>query len=120
MQNWRRRQLLLDSQTHRLLANVDGNGIFASTDAGMTWTPSTTGLPAGADIRDVVVNPSDSSIYYSLVAGSGSNPASVYRSADRGASWAKVSDASLRAYDVFQLALAASDPRRLYLAARQT
>ena len=73
------------TENGRLLASVfhDGTGgsVFASSDGGETWLPSSTGL-AGRDVFSFYQMPDNPSVVY---AGTNSG---VYRSNDRGATWA--------------------------------
>ncbi len=92
-----------------LLASVDiadtftcGNvGVFRSTDDGATWAQPGTGLAGG--ISDVLAtDPGDlneiwTSVTFASVCDGGGGTNGIYRSADQGASWAKVSDAAIDA-----------------------
>jgi len=73
---------------------VAGEGFYKSTDAGVTWSPSNTGLPSAA-IERVVVDPrSDSSFASTIVVSlsrSGTTPGGVYISNDYGQSWSSAS-----------------------------
>src|SRR6185369_17070275 len=71
--------------------SYDGDGVFRSTDAGVSWEPL--GLAATRRIGAIVVDPSNSNRIF--VAGMGSqfstNPdRGLYRSEDGGANWTKV------------------------------
>jgi photosystem II stability/assembly factor-like uncharacterized protein len=72
------------SERGRLLASVfhDGSGgsVFASSDGGASWLPSSTGL-AGRDVFSFYQMPNNPSVIYA-----GTNTG-VYRSNDRGATW---------------------------------
>ncbi len=68
-------------------------------------------------VRDLVADLSIPGRYWSVLAGRGSSAGIVYRSDDRGASWQRVSAASLGAWDIKQLAVSSST---MYLAARRT
>ena len=98
----------------RLLATVRDNGIYTSDDGGRSWTASNDGLPH-ADVRDLVTHPSVPGTYWCVLAGRDASLGTVYRSADRGATWQRLSDPSLQAWDVKQLVVS----RVLYLAARR-
>ncbi len=75
------------TENGRLLASVfnDGTGgsVFASSDGGESWQPSSTGL-AGRDVYAFYQMPDNPSTIYA-----GTNTG-VYRSNDRGATWAFV------------------------------
>ena len=79
---------------------ICGNiGIYRSTDGGATFNPVTNGIPRGV-AYDLVGDPTDSNILYTnVVFGSvcsgGSN--GFYKSTDAGASWSKISDATMDA-----------------------
>lgn len=111
------KNLLLDDSgpSRRLLVTVTDNGIYASNDAGRSWSSSSTGLAHG-DVRDLVADPSIRGTYWAVLAGRDSSAGIVYRSDDRGASWQRVSGETLGAWDVRQLAVS----RILYVAARRT
>jgi photosystem II stability/assembly factor-like uncharacterized protein len=98
----------------RLLVTASNNGIYRSDDGGRSWTASSNGL-AHLDVRDVVPHPSVPGMYWCVLAGKDSSPAMVYRSDDRGATWQRLSDSSLQAWDVKQLVVS----RVMYLAARR-
>jgi photosystem II stability/assembly factor-like uncharacterized protein len=61
------------------------NGVVQSTDGGATWTmPTVSGLPEGADVRLVAIDPTTPNRLYAGVRGEASV---VYRSVDGGATW---------------------------------
>jgi photosystem II stability/assembly factor-like uncharacterized protein len=68
-----------------------GNGIYRSTDGGLTW--SHRGLTDGQQIPDLAVDPRDASRVFAAVLGHpyGANEErGIYRSRDGGASWERV------------------------------
>ncbi len=71
--------------------NIQGGGIFKSTDAGETWTFS--GLQNTAAIGRIVIHPTNPNLVYVAAVGSYFNLSSdrgVFRSEDGGASWERV------------------------------
>lgn len=72
------------ADTTRIYAATD-NGLFASSDNGMTWT-SLTSLPSLA----VAVDPFDSNLLYLGVAYTGGRNPNCYRSTDQGQTWTPV------------------------------
>ena len=72
-------------------------GLYRSTDAGVTFTqrtPANGGFAFG-QVNDLVGDPTNSSLLYASVFGA-ANPG-VYRSSDTGANWTRVSDAATNA-----------------------
>ena len=98
----------------RLLTTASGHGVFASEDGGRTWEARNNGLLDPGGIRDLIVH-AESPVYWCVTSGA---PAEVYRSDDSAHTWRKVSQ-DLKAGTVYRLAVAPSDPRRLYLSARR-
>jgi photosystem II stability/assembly factor-like uncharacterized protein len=66
--------------TPALFATVAGHGVQMSTDGGVTWTDASSGLPS-QDVAKLVADPVGGGLYASTTFG-------VYRSLDRGATWA--------------------------------
>lgn len=79
-----------------LAASTDG--LFRSTNTGAAFTAISggagTGLPAGT-VTDLVGDPGNSSVFYA--AAMGTTTRGIYRSADTGATWTKVSDTTVDA-----------------------
>ncbi len=72
-----------------LFAGTGGEGVYASTDRGITWSAANYGLPYESYINTItLVNDSD------LVAGVSGTfvPGTIYRSTDDGASWTDVNN----------------------------
>lgn len=78
--------------------DCSGVGVFRSTDTGQSFTQITNGIGAGS-IDALASDPSDNAVLYaSLVAnGCPDSVSGVYRSADTGESWVKVSGAAIDA-----------------------
>jgi ligand-binding sensor domain-containing protein len=55
-------------------------GIFSSTDGGMTWRAASGGLPPGTGVNSLAFDPDLHQLWAATTSG-------VYRSADQGASW---------------------------------
>ena len=69
--------------------------LYRSTDGGLTWSESRSGIAPGLDIRAITVNtPSDPGLaeaVYIAGAGTAANPGAVYRSTDGGVTWVSIS-----------------------------
>ncbi len=73
-----------------------GNGVFRSTNNGVSWTDCSAGLPQDQMGRTILAfAPSNSQIVYAGICGTfggnGSQMLGVYRSSDNGQSWTQVS-----------------------------
>ncbi|MBB5206588.1 WD40/YVTN/BNR-like repeat-containing protein [Chiayiivirga flava] len=67
--------------------DFSGGRVFKSIDAGASWSEVSVGV-AGADVRALVVDPSDSdTVYAGVGGGSPADPSGVYRSTDGGLTW---------------------------------
>ncbi len=86
---------LAKSQPSTLYAAVNRDlsdaRIYKSTDAGASWSEASSGIAPDADIRVVLVDPSDADVVYAGSTGSETNPGGVYRSIDGGATWTSYS-----------------------------
>src|SRR6202142_517048 len=72
-------------------ADVMGNGIYKSTDAGKTWTNM--GLPESGRIGRIVVHPANPEVVFACVLGRATGPQAergVYRTMDGGLHWERV------------------------------
>ncbi len=93
-----------------------GDGMYKSTDAGMTWTHI--GLPEAGQIARVIVHPNDPDLVYVGVQGQIWGPSEergVYRSRDGGQTW----EAVLQVNDetgATDLSMDPSNPRIIYAA----
>ena len=112
--------LLLDPASppaaRRLVATSAGKGVHVSEDAGRTWQERNAGLPHGHVVW-LVRHPTRTATYWCLLGPGAGKPAAVFRSDDTCATWRQVSR-GLNLSSVKRLAVAPSDPQRLYLAAR--
>ena len=71
--------------------DVMGNGIYKSTDAGITWTNM--GLPESGRIGRIVVHPTNADIVFACVLGRATGPQQergVFRTVDGGKHWERV------------------------------
>lgn len=96
----------LPSNPSTVIATVWGRGIFRSTDGGVHWSETNTGV----DIRQVndAVGASDGTFYVGSFGGG------VYRSTDAGISWTGVTTGLETG--IMHLAMSASSPSILYAA----
>jgi photosystem II stability/assembly factor-like uncharacterized protein len=72
-------------------ADVTGDGIYKSTDAGATW--KNVGLPESGRIGRIIVHPTNPQIVYACALGRTTAPQQergVYRTKDGGATWTRV------------------------------
>ena len=84
-------------QRHRTVAGYIGGGvgtaIYTSTDGGTTWIKRTSGLPTGNLGKiGLALSPQQPDVIYASIELD-RRAGGVYRSADRGESWTKMSDA---------------------------
>ncbi|MEM9837255.1 MAG: T9SS type A sorting domain-containing protein [Bacteroidota bacterium] len=69
----------------------DGNGVYQSTDGGLTWTNK--GLTNAGSIAKVLIDPNDDNTVYAAAMGElfeNSSNRGVYKSTDSGLNWEKV------------------------------
>lgn len=92
----------------RIYVSVADAGLYCSEDAGATWQPRNDGLPSKA-IRGIALQ--KDAVVVLLGDGNG-----VYTSTDHGQSWTRMGAQSWP--DPKSLAISASDPNRMYVAAR--
>ena len=72
-------------------ADMMGDGIYKSTDAGKTW--KNMGLPESGRIGKIIVHPKNPNIVFAAVLGRATGPQperGVYRTTDGGATWQRV------------------------------
>ncbi|MEL6904168.1 MAG: sialidase family protein, partial [Planctomycetota bacterium] len=70
----------------RLVATVDGLGVYVSNDGGTSWSVSNAGLPHTAAER-IVADATDPDVFLVSLSNDGTLPGGVFRSSDGGASW---------------------------------
>ncbi|HNM14985.1 MAG TPA: hypothetical protein PKJ64_09480, partial [bacterium] len=88
--NNRIQQVLADPSDFNIqYATAEALGFLKSTDAGITWAPSSTGIGA-VDRLEMAIAPSNTNLLYASVE-SGTNSV-LYRSTNGGANWATVAD----------------------------
>src|ERR1700723_722175 len=91
-----------------------GNGIYKSTDAGLTWTHLS--LDDAQQIPSIAVDPHDANRVYAAVLGHPYGPSAergVYRSVDGGATWLRVLDRGENTGSSF-IRIDPYDPNTLY------
>jgi hypothetical protein len=87
--------------------------LFTSADAGTTWTPVSTDLPATLDVQQLVVDPSNASRMF-VAARSGFSPSpagGLYRSVDGGAHW---TNTNVAGHNVWNVAVEPQDSNVVY------
>lgn len=100
-------------------------GLYRSDDAGANWKKLSTGLPAQTGRIGLDVYQKDPRIVYAVVesdvGGSGVDPfddrsksGGVFRSEDRGESWTRVNELTMRAFYFAKIRLDPTDDQRLY------
>ncbi|MDC0159938.1 hypothetical protein OAJ07_00580 [Gemmatimonadales bacterium] len=105
-----------------------GSGIYRTMDGGENWTEMTEGLPEGDKGRiGLDVYQQNGNVIYALIeadarsAGqgfgrsSGPSESGLFRSADRGTTWEKMSDTNPRPMYYSQIRIDPSNPDRIYV-----
>jgi len=85
-------------------------GVHKTTDSGLNWQPSTTGMTT-LDTRSLAIDPIDSSIVYAGTQGGG-----VFKSTDAGATWS-AANAGVGNLRISVLTMDPTNPRVLYAGA---
>jgi len=67
--------------------SFEGDGVYKSIDAGVTWAQSSAGMEANAQVRSIAIDPVDDQVIYASDYFSG-----VYVSTDGGAVWRTIND----------------------------
>ena len=86
-------------------------GVFKTTDGGKSWARASQGLPAGAAVYSVAVDPQKKDVIYAGLQGG------VYRSADAGRTWRSFGNGLPADAPIVELLPSASNQRRLYAVA---
>jgi len=93
--------------------NVVSNGLQKTTDGGANWVDVGSGIPAGLDIRVIIVDRGNPDIVYVAGGGSPANPGAIYKSVDGGLSFRSIS-IGLPADSALSLAADPVDPRVIH------
>ena len=88
-------------------------GLYRSADGGNTWISSSSGIPAGIDIRALIIDRTNPQVLYASGAGSEANPGAVYKSDNGGDTWRSIS-VGLPADSALALALDPVDTRLIH------
>ena len=103
-------------KNNNLVISPDTNGIYKTTDGGLTWIKLTQGLPEVIHMSRIslAIAVSDPQVLYASVAFSGDGKGDVYRSDDGGASWVVTSSNSNPDCYKNTIAVDPSDPDTVY------
>lgn len=97
-------------EPHNFRSGGPGSGLFKSTDAGATWKELRKGLPEGDLGRiGIAVAPTNHARVYAVVEAK--NHTALFRSDDRGDSWAEVNNSFNVSGRPFYFARLAADPK---------
>ena len=66
-------------------SSLSQNGVYKSTDGGGSWAKASGGLPTGANVRTLAVDPANPAMLYA--ANNNAGVYEVYKSTDSGANW---------------------------------
>jgi photosystem II stability/assembly factor-like uncharacterized protein len=77
--------LAMDPQNPNTLYVGTNTGIAKTANGGESWTVGTTGLPLGANLRSIAVDPRNSGTVYAGYVGASSG--GVFKSTDGGTTW---------------------------------
>jgi photosystem II stability/assembly factor-like uncharacterized protein len=100
-------RLLVDPTDERLVLAATNTGIFRSTDGGMSWANV---YGSASRVQHLIAHPNNFSIQFATQNGFG-----VLKSTDRGINWTRSSQ-GLGGGARYELAIAPSDPNRIYVA----
>jgi photosystem II stability/assembly factor-like uncharacterized protein len=97
------------TDAQRVLAGVEGLGVYVSADGEQSWQAGYAGLEPNGSLHDIVFDPTNTQVAYASDHSSG-----VYRSTDGGLTWVKIND-GLRTRTATGLSITA-DGQHLYVA----
>lgn len=108
-------RVMVNPTNGSILVVATSNGIYRSTDAGVTFTQATntaTGLPVSGSFKDMEFKPGDANTMYA----SGSE---IFKSTNAGLTWTKVTSGVPAASGVSRMAIAVTlaDPNVVYMIA---
>ncbi len=87
------------SDADTLYAGFNSAGMYTSTDAGLTWSNISVGLPSGINITDLIVDPDNAGVIYVSSADRG-----IYYSTNSGLTWTEL-NTSLTNREIIDIAL---------------
>lgn len=99
------------ASTTTLIAATNG-GLLRSSDGGSNWTLGVTGT-----FSDVVQHPTNASIFFAVRRGLSGTPGALFRSRDRGISWAPVSTFDAGAVGRIEMAVSPALPGEVWMVA---
>jgi photosystem II stability/assembly factor-like uncharacterized protein len=102
--------LAIDHVNTTTLYAASGLGVYKTTDSGLNWQPSNTGMTT-LDTRSLAIDPIDSSVVYAGTHGGG-----VFKSTDAGATWT-ATNAGFGNLRISVLTMDPTNPRVLYAGA---
>ncbi len=102
--------LAVDPKNPSILFAGTSSGILKSSDGGATWSAATAGLPSGASVNALLIDPATSGVVY---VGVGYPADGVYKSADGGNTWS-AAKTGLPKRSVTGLAFDPTNPSILY------
>jgi photosystem II stability/assembly factor-like uncharacterized protein len=85
------------------------SGVFKSVDGGMTWSASSSGLPAG-DVLSLAIDPETPTTLYATL----NSPGHVFKSLDGGASWTALGASGIAGSKMTAVAIDPLEPSTVY------
>ena len=107
--------LVVDPKNSSTLYGGNARGIFISTDGGLSWNASNSGLPNLLDLSTLVLDPGNPGTLYAAINGPSETGGSteLYKSTDGGATWI-AAGAGLTSYGAISVAIDSQNPSVLY------